>query len=393
MIARTYIAKGVLGVCLGLLLCVGCTPIAHAQEVVLDETEVVKAEVVDVVNEEARTIPGTDAVGTFQTLRAQILEGTQKGDVVTVENDYLGLKEGETFYLRHTVSMYDGKDYYSVLEPYRLPTLALFGILFLVVVFVFGGVQGIRGLAALAGSLLLIFYVLLPAILAGHSPILMSVIVASLIVTLGSYITHGFTKTTSTAVLGMIVTVVITGLLAYFSVDLARLSGFSAEEAVALNFNTRGSIDFIGLLMGSILIGLLGVLYDAAIGQAVSVEELHRVAPHTPRKTIYTRALRIGREHIGALVNTLAIAYVGASLPLLLLFYTTGSDPYMLINQEIIAAEIVRTVIGSIGVILVVPITTLVATYILVPKQPEQLPPELEKTENEALAAHHTHSH
>lgn len=386
--ART-IAKGALGIMLGLLLYV---PTLSAQELTLDQQETIKARVVDIVSEETTTIPGTDTDTTLQTIRAEILEGDKKGEIVTVQNDYLNLKEGERFYLLHTISAYDDIEYYSVLEPYRLPAVFFFVALFIGAVFFLGGIQGIRGLISLFGSLVLIFYILLPSILAGYSPILMSVIVASLIVTLGSYVTHGFTRTTSTAVLGMVITVVITGILAYFSVQLTQLSGFSADEAVALNFNTRGSIDFVGLLMGGILIGLLGVLYDAAIGQSVAVEELHRVAPHVPRKTIYLRALRIGREHIGALINTLAIAYVGASLPLLLLFYTTEAAPLMLMNQEIIAAEIVRTVIGSIGIILVVPVTTLVATYMLVRKTDHTATPEEIAEQHTALGTH-THSH
>jgi uncharacterized membrane protein len=129
--------------------------------------------------------------------------------------------------------------------------------------------------------------------------------------------------------------------------------------------NTNGSINFAGLLLGGIIIGLLGVLYDAAIGQAVAVDELHQVGPHLSRLVIFRRALRIGREHIGALVNILAIAYVGASLPLLLLFYESGAAFSLTINREIFATEIIRTMVGSIGLVLAVPLTTLVAVFLL----------------------------
>ena len=164
----------------------------------------------------------------------------------------------------------------------------------------------------------------------------------------------------------MIVTVIFTGALAYFAVHCTQLSGNSSEEAVYLNFDTNGTINFVGLLLGGILIGLLGVLYVSAIGQAIAVEELHNIAPHLPRKFIFKRALRIGREHIGALVNTLAIAYVGALLPLLLLFYTSGVNIVQTINQEIFSTEIIRTLIGSMGLVLAVPITTFLAVILLV---------------------------
>jgi uncharacterized membrane protein len=125
-------------------------------------------------------------------------------------------------------------------------------------------------------------------------------------------------------------------------------------------------LDIPGLLLGGILIGLLGVLYDAAIGQAVAIEELMVHAPHLTRRKIFERAMRIGREHIGALIDSLALAYVGASLPLLLLFYSSSSASLLsIINREDFATEIIRTLIGSTGLILAVPITSLVAVFMI----------------------------
>lgn len=367
--------------------------IVYAQEIVPDTVTMMKAQVLSIEKEEVKDIPGTDTKTSFQTINVEILDGAEKGKRVTVENDYLNLEKGEVFYLMHTVGQFDGMDYYSVNDPYRLPhVLVLVGI-FILAVFIFGGKQGVRGLASLIGSFVLIFFVLLPGILHGYSPLFVTIAVSSLIIVLGSYITHGFNRTTSSAVLGMIATVSFTGLLAYWSVHFTRLSGFGAEEAMYLNLNSRGSIDILGLLLGGVIIGLLGVLYDAAIGQAVSVEELTRIAPHVPRKTIYQRALRIGREHIGALVNTLAIAYVGASLPLLLLFYQTSSASIAQIaNTEIFSTEIVRIMIGSIGLVLAVPITTLVSVLMLVKKPAHAVDEHTVHEEKEALE-HSSHNH
>lgn len=337
-----------------------------SNEILSDEIEIIKAKVLSVEKEEIRNVPGTDVTSKFQTIEAQILEGKQDGKIVTVENDHIGLKKGEKFYLRHSVDAIDSTEYYSVSEPYRLPQLAVLIVIFVITVFVFGGMQGIRGLLSLVGSLLLIVYVLLPGVLNGYSPILVATGVSSLIIVLGSYITHGFNKTTSSAVVGMVITVMVTGLIAVISVKWTKLSGFGSEEVMYLNLNSGGSIDVIGLLLGGIMIGLLGVLYDVAIGQAISVEELLRIAPHVPKKKIYERAIRIGREHIGALVNTLAIAYVGAALPLLLLFYMSPVGNFLnTANKEIFATEIVRTMIGSIGLVLAVPITTLISVWYL----------------------------
>lgn len=342
----------------------------QAQEMVEDTQEIVKAEVTEIVSEISEKIPGTDTPHTVQTIKVKILEGSSKGEIVTVENDFVELTAGKTFYLKKIVPWDGGTVLYSVFEPYRTPVLLVLTLLFIVLTIIFGGKQGVRGLLSLFGSFALIGFVLLPLITQGYSPVLVSIGVSSLIVVLGSYVTHGFNKTTSTAVIGMILTISCIGVFAHFSIDGAQLSGFETEEATYLHFNTRGGIDLPGLLLGGILIGLLGVMYDAAIGQAISVEELHRVAPHLPRRTIYKRAIRIGREHIGALVNTLAIAYVGASLPLLLLFYTSTSESALVIaNREIFSTEIVRSLVGSIGLILTVPITTLVATWMLI-KEP-----------------------
>ena len=342
----------------------------HAQTLTPDTVLTMKAKVLEVISQTRHDVPGTDVQSDYQTIRVQVLDGPERENTVTVENDFLNLKVGDVFYLTHATNPLDGTDYYAVSEPYRLPQLGILLVLFIGVVIFFGGMQGLRGLLSLGASLLFIVFFLLPGILHGYPPVLISVVVASIIVCIGSYVTHGFNKTTSIAVAGMVVTILFTGALAYWAIPFAHLSGFNNEEAAYLNINTRGAIDFAGLLIGAILIGTLGVLYDAAIGQAIAVEELASAGKHLTRIEIYRRALRIGREHIGALVNTLAIAYVGASLPLLLLFYGFGSDSLPLaLNREIFATEIVRAIIGSIGLILAVPITTAISARFLVPKE------------------------
>ncbi len=172
----------------------------------------------------------------------------------------------------------------------------------------------------------------------------------------------------------MILTVLAIGSATYFMIHAAHLSGFTTEENAYLNFGTHGRIDLIGLLFGGIMIGLLGVLYDIAIGQAVAVEELIAAGAHYTRKQIFARGMRIGREHIGALVNTLAIAYVGASLPILLLFKESTTGIAYVLNSERFATEILRILMGSSGLVLAVPITTLLATYFLYGREPRNAP-------------------
>ena len=346
----------------------GCET-THAQQLVSDQITTMRAVVVSISSQKVDNVPYANVKETAQNLNVQILDGSEVGKIITVENSYIPLTVGDVIYLTHDVDKLESFDMYSVADPYRLPWIYGLVGLFVICVLIFGGKQGMRGLLALVLSFIAIGYLLFPGILHGFSPILMSIGVASLMIILGSYITHGFNKVTTSAVIGMIITVSFTGLLAFMSIHGAKLTGFSSDESVYLNMDTSGSIDFTGLLLGGILIGLLGVLYDASIGQAVAVDELHQVGPHLPRSIIFKRALRIGREHIGALVNILAIAYVGASLPLLLLFYQSGADFSLTINRELFATEIIRTMVGSIGLILAVPITTLIAVFLLMKKK------------------------
>ncbi len=335
-----------------------------------------RAKVISVVD---NPIANDDILGVElvdQTVSAKIINKEEKGKEITVHNDYMPLKTGDVFYLIHTQNFEEPyQNTYTVHDYNRMGALYVLLALFLLAVVIFGGMQGIRGLVSLAGSIVLILYVLMPAILHGYSPVLVSIVVASVIIVVGSYITHGFNKTTSAAVLGMLGTVVFAGLLAYGAMHFGHLTGLGDEEAIYLSAAIPNKIDFAGLLFGGIMIGLLGVLYDIAISQAISVEELHKIAPHIPRTSIYKRAIRMGREHIGALVDTLAIAYVGASLPLLLLlqFYSSSHTGAMgnsvpIINQEMFATEIVRILVGSIGLILAVPITTFIASWMLIKK-------------------------
>lgn len=373
---------GVVGIVFGVLF--GAAQV-QAQELIQDQVEIVKAHVVEAAAPVYEHLPGTETTVFTQAVTVILLEGAQQGRRVSYENDYTVLKEGQTFFLRHAYDPASQRDLYATYGPNRLPVLGALAALFLAILFIFGGKQGVRGLLALLGSLFVIAYLLIPGVLAGYPPVLVAMGISALIIVFGSYITHGFKPITTAAVIGMLVTIGITGILAYVSIMLTALTGMSGEEVTYLNFDTRGSIDLVGLLLGGIMIGLLGVLYDAAIGQSVAVEELRDAGNHLKPREIYKRGIRIGREHIGALVNTLAIAYVGTALPLLLLLKVSSDQSiFLMLNQEIFATEIVRTLVGSIGLILAVPITTAIAVWMLVSKK---------KNPAEPGSAGHRHLH
>lgn len=363
-----------------------CAPCAHAQAQTASTSSssfVEEARVLSIENVQIKNIPGTDNSATYQTLSALVLSGADKGKIVTVENDRFALKSGDVFFLTHTIDQAGGVDAYTVLEPDRLPALgALLGI-FVLAVIVVGGWTGARGLLSLLASILLVFYALLPGIAAGYNPVVVAAGVSALIVVFGSYLTHGVNRTTSAAVLGLLATIAVTALIAHLAIFALQLSGIADENTVDLSFAMHGHFDFIGLLLGAMLVGALGILYDAAIGQAVAVEELLRAAPHMPLRRLFARAMRMGREHIGALVNTLAIAYVGAALPLLLLFQSYGGETFLeTVNREMFATEIVRAIVGSLGIVLAVPISTIAAVLLLTRIAPKERDDETRRHEH-----------
>ncbi len=335
-----------------------------AQELHHDLQGVWRAEVLEVVKEEQGVVLGTRIENSIQTLRAVLLDGVREGEEITFENDYLELKPGDKFYVDYMVTI-DGREFYSVREiDRRFSMLFLLGI-FVATILIFGGMQGLRSLISLAGSLLVIIYVLVPTLVQGISPVPVSIAVAGAVLFCAIFFTHGFNRRSLIAYAGTMIAVGITGLLAYFSIQGTGLTGFSSDESIYLNFNTGGQLDFVGLLLAGVIIGALGVLDDIAVTQVAVVRELFSTDQTLTRAEVYHRAVRIGKEHVGALVNTLVLAYTGVALPILLLFSMSESTLFAILNREIFATEIVRSLVGSIGLVLTVPITTLLAVWFL----------------------------
>ena len=321
-----------------------------------------RAEVVHVSEERQVVVPGTSTETQVQTLQVKILEGDREGQLVVMENDFIMMQEGQKFFMNYLIAP-DGAELYSVRELDRRFPLALLTGLFMGVVLLFGRAQGLRSLVSLAGSFLVILYVLLPLLLQGFNPVLVSVVIGALILFVAIFFTHGFSMRSGIAFSGTVLSIGLTGILATVAIDALSLSGFFSDETVYLNFSTNGLLDFKGLLLGGMIIGVLGVLDDIAITQVAVVAELKQAIPSITKRELYTKALRVGREHVSALVNTIVLAYAGVSLPLLLWFAGSETSFSMIINNEIFATEIARTIVGSIGLILTVPITTILAAW------------------------------
>jgi uncharacterized membrane protein len=219
----------------------------------------------------------------------------------------------------------------------------------------------------MAISLLVIAKFIVPQILAGNDPLIISIIGCLFIMVVTIYLAHGFSRQTTVALAATFVTLVITGSISIILVKLMHLSGLGSEDAYSLKLGPTALINFKGLLLGGILIGALGVLDDVTTGLTASLFELNRANTKLSFTELIRAGLRVGREHVSSLVNTLVLAYAGASLPIFIILITNPNNYplWSTLNSEMVIEEIVRTLSGSIGLITAVPLTTLFAAWYL----------------------------
>lgn len=340
--------------------------VVNAQEgsvTVSDSENRIKVEVVEII----QTYTDTNEYGPaikIQEVKAEVVKGEQKGEIVTFKNDYAVMEVGDKVYL-DTTTLDTGEVIYAVSDFDRKPVLILFLLLFIALVIGFGKMQGIRSLVSLGVSIFAIFFVLIPLLIKGYPPVLIATLVSAAILFFAIFFTHGFNRKSLIAFSGTVLAVIITGLLAQLAVVFGNITGLFADESAYLNYHTNGSLNFAGLFLASIMIGMLGVLDDISITQVAVVRELYAAHPSITKKQVFASAIRVGKEHVGALVNTLVLAYVGVALPTVMYFSLSSMGVGELINREIFANEILRTILGSIGLILTVPITTWLAVIFL----------------------------
>ena len=253
-----------------------------------------------------------------------------------------------------------GEPTYFISDFQRDRPLLLLTALFVLVVLAFGRFQGIRALLGLALSVGVIIGFIVPAILTGRSPVLVAVVGSFVVMIVTLYLSHGISQKTTAAVVGTAGALLLTALLAQWFVNLTSLTGFTSEEARLAAFEVSG-LSLEGLLLSGIIVGGLGVLDDVTISQASTVFELRKAAPENGFAELLAGALNVGRDHISATINTLFLAYAGAALPLLILFTLSDQSVTTVLASEIVAVEIVRTLVGSIGLIAAVPLTTALA--------------------------------
>ena len=297
-----------------------------------------------------------------QEVRVELKSGEREGEVATIINEVVRLEVGDKIFVNRMVNI-DGQETFTYADFERRPVLAFVFVAFMVMLIFFSRWQGVRALLSLALSIAAILFVLVPALLAGYDATLTTVGISAVILAVALFGTHGVNPRSVIAFGGTYGAVLVTALVAYPSVHIMRLTGFGNDASVYLNFATNGQLDLVGLLLGGIIIGILGALDDVSITQVSVVEELKGANPKFTFADLYKRASVVGRNHIGSMVNTLALAYVAVSLPLILLYAKTESSWFVILNQEVVAGELLRIIIGSMGLILAVPATTAVAAW------------------------------
>ncbi len=262
---------------------------------------------------------------------------------------------------------------YSVADVNRRFPMALLAGIFALAVVAVGRMSGVMALVALAVSFMVLTFFILPAVLQGSNPLIVAVVGASAIMLIALYMCHGLSARTSVAVLGTLISLVLIGVLGSLFIGQAALTG-NTDDNTGLIHGLYPSIDMSGLLLAGVIIGSLGVLDDVTVTQTSAVWELHEANPTMGWRGLYRAGIRIGRDHIASVVNTLVLAYAGAALPLLLLFSIARSSVGAVANSELVAEEIVRTLVGSIGLVASVPVTTLLAALMVSADRPDTAP-------------------
>ena len=329
------------------------------------EMETMTARVVEVLEEGSLDL-GDGMEHPYQRLLVHVESGSLEGEDVVVEEGVVNIinqerlfASGDRVYLERVAGFDDDRFYIS--DPVRTSPLLLIAVLFAGLVVLVGRGRGLRSLVGTLFSLLVLFLFVFPQIVAGQDPVLVSIAGSVVLLAVSTYLIYGWNFKAHAAVVGMMLSLVLTGLLAWLFVGWTRLTGLGEEGGFLVSALGPG-INLRGLVLGGIIIGSLGVLDDICVGQASAVFELVNANRDLGWRDLFRSSLNVGRDHIAAMVNTLLLAYVGASMPLMLAFMVYQEPIWRRINREPIAEEIVRTLVGSVGLVMAVPITGLIAS-------------------------------
>lgn len=304
----------------------------------------------------------------LQEVSIRISNGPEKGRIITLTNALTGhpyfdlnVKPGDSVVIQQEPGA--EAEQYFISDYARQRPLAVIVGLFALTLVVIGGLKGLKAVITLIIMGVGIVYVVLPLILKGYNPLLVTVGLCSLLAGLFLIFVSGWNKKTLVATLGSIGGLVIAGILAFIVGRASFLSGLASDEAQILQFSS-GNLDFQGLLFSGMIIGALGAILDVGVGIASSMEQILEADPTADMTTFLRRGMAVGQDMLVTMSNTLILAYVGSSLPLLLLFFLHDTPWSSVVNLEMIAAEVVRAMVGSIGLALAIPLTVVLSCLI-----------------------------
>lgn len=300
-----------------------------------------------------------------------VLEGEQEGAVLALDlpaEGYPEFRVGDVVELLPAEVPGQGTTWF-VTDLRRLGALGWLAAALVGGVLLVGRWRGLRALVGLGLSLAVVVGFMLPAILAGSAPPLVALVGGTSILLVTLSLSHGLGPMSTAAAVGTLGALILTVVIALVAIDGARLTGLPDEDAVLARF-ALGELDLRGLVLAGLIVAALGVLDDVTVAQASTVFTLYEADPQQTFGQLVARGMRVGRDHIASVINTLFLAYAGASLGLLVLFSTSGLPASELVNSELVATELVKTIVGSLGLLSAVPLTTVIAAASVVGTDP-----------------------
>ncbi|MCI5051080.1 MAG: YibE/F family protein [Candidatus Pacebacteria bacterium] len=281
------------------------------------------------------------------------------GEVLEVNTYGETVKVGSKIYIEY----FPATDTFNYATVDRSGPIFLLTILFVGSILILAGKKGARSLISLVLSFVLLFFVLVPMLTNGFDPILTTLIFGLCVLFLSIFVTHGFNRQSLVSFLGSFASILVALILLQLATEMVSVSGLINEHIGQLNFELGNTLNLVRIVSAGIIIGILGVLDDITITQVAVVRELSSDTTLS-KSDIFKKSLRVGRDHISSLVNTLVFAYMGSTLPLIM-FVSLIDVPFMiLIGQEFIFIEIIRSLIGAIALTIAVPVTTYLAVYV-----------------------------
>lgn len=311
--------------------------------------------------------------GQVQAVTLEITSGDYKGEIFEVDNNLaenvaynIIVEEGDKIVVSIAEGGLSGGPDVNIADHYRGDYLLYLSLIFIVLIIIIGRLKGLRALVSLIITIAAILYILLPAILKGINPVPVSIGIAIAVTIITIFLIGGISQKSVAAIIGTSIGVLVAGLISYLVGSQINLTGMSADEATILLYIPQEiTFDFRNLLFAGIILGALGAIMDVGMSIASSIDEIYKANNQLSVKELFDSGMNVGKDIMGTMINTLILAYAGTSIPLLLVFMAYETSMTKIINMDIIATEIVRSLSGSIGLILTIPITALIASILI----------------------------